>query len=70
MRPHIREITAFLADAGAQQIRLVHAGQRHPRVVFTFNGQERRIVVSGTPRGPHAAQAAIRFIKRDLGGLA
>jgi hypothetical protein len=66
MRPFHREVTAWLRDYGATDVRLV-AGGKHPRFEFRFAGRSHRFVVPGTPGDHRDAVNTIAMIRRTLG---
>lgn len=68
MRPHAREVAAYLASIGATAIRIEPARSLgHPKIAFEYAGREWRTVIAGTPSTPFSAQHKINDLKRLLG---
>jgi len=64
MRPFHREQVRFLRTAGAERVRYVHPGGRHPRLVFELAGVEHRIVAPGTPGRGRALWNSLAQLRR------
>lgn len=64
--PHVDAIVRWLREQGALEIRIEAAN--HPRILFLFDGAERRFVASGTPGSEwNATRNAIRELRHMLG---
>lgn len=48
MKPHHRAVIDYLRELGAADVHMAPGG-RHPRIVFTWDGRERKLVVSSSP---------------------
>lgn len=49
MRSYHRALVGFLADQGCARVRVVHSGEKHPRLVFTYGDREHSIPIAGSP---------------------
>ena len=68
MRPHQREVAAYLESIGATGIRIEPARSLgHPRLVFEYGGREWRTVIAGTPSCAFSVRKKIADLQRLLG---
>lgn len=61
-----REVRAYLAGIGAEDVRITGGG-KHQRLAFRFDGRERHMPISGSPGEDTAFWTKRRDIRRALG---
>jgi hypothetical protein len=68
MKPHHRELLAFLRSVGARHVRIRHHGSPHPRIAFSYGGEDFVFVVPGTPSDHRGVANQIAALRRQLSG--
>jgi hypothetical protein len=66
MKPHHRELFAWLRSIGARHVRIQHHGSPHPRIAFSYQGQDFVVTVPGTPSDHRGVANQIAALRRQL----
>jgi hypothetical protein len=66
MKPHHRELFAWLRSIGARHVRVRHHGERHPRIAFNYEGDNYVFTVPGTPSDHRGLANQIAALRRQL----
>lgn len=62
-----RDILAWLGQVGAEDARIIQGAGKHPRVVFSWRGEERWSSISLTPSDRRSAANQISALRHQLG---
>lgn len=65
MRPHLRELTEWLAEQGATGIELEHG--RHVRIWYEWKGRRRFYLTAATPSDRRSTLRALADLRHILG---
>src|SRR5688500_19440798 len=71
IQKHQRGVIDWLREVGAEGVHIAHPSRGHPRIVFSWRGEERSYVVPSSPGDAVRGQAnAIADLRRMLGLVA
>jgi hypothetical protein len=66
MKEYHKRLTAFLRSIGCVHCRVRQGGARHPRIAFSYRGENFIVTVPGTPSDHRGIANQIAAIRRQL----